>query len=653
MAISLKSKVDFLFKKLGFNVTRTDSDSLKGATNESIPSPLVIRGDLTWNKAGAIPSAIPDSNNSIVEVYGSTNLIQTTMDGTASTNRTWLTGLTNWINPEFGATYQVKVYIHTTDDSDSAAHISKQVFASGSGNDDEWFFDYSSGVLHFMGENLPNGVSFSGKSVYISGARYIGPLGLDEFVPNAMNESDQAVVSQHTRDISNLKNALDSDYILFQQKISNIVGIGDSDLSVAATLRNNVDSLRLDVDSDTIFVQNLRTKQTQLKLSIDSDYALFQNKILSIKGIEDSDLTVMANLRNDVDSLISDRDSDTSFIQNLKSKQQLLKTSLDSDHELFQDKIRSIVGIGDSDLSVVATLRNNVDSLRTDVDSDTLFVQNLRTKQAQLKTSIDSDYILFQNKIASIKGIEDSDLTVMANLRNEVDNLKLDRDSDTVVVQSLKTTTNELKLSIDSDLIILNNKINSISGIGDSDLSVMATLRNEVDGFDSDVNNLYSKVNSLMSDRDSDTIVIQDLNKRLLILEAAIGVTPSQPDATPVPTDSETLGTLQFQTDSDNALEESITVAWRVIAGDGATVTINTVLFAKGMTDANVLQILYINIIDHPVANRYWEVFALRGGNKIEYAFKEKYSLLGYTLTVNVTKQGSDNANFTNTVPST
>ena len=637
-------------KKLGFNVTRTDSDSLKGATNESIPSPLVIRGDLTWNKAGAIPNAIPSSDNSIVEVYGSNNLIQTTMDGTASTNRTWLTGLTNWINPEFGATYQVKVYIHTTDDSDSAANISKQVFASGSGNNDEWFFDYSSGVLHFMGENLPNGISFSGKSVYISGARYIGPLGLDEFVPNAMNESDQAVVSQHTRDISSLKSALDSDYILFQQKISNIVGIGDSDLSVAATLRNNVDSLRLDVDSDTIFVQNLRTKQTQLKLSIDSDYSLFQNKILSIKGIEDSDLTVMANLRNDVDSLISDRDSDSIHIQNLRTKQKLLKTSIDSDHILFQDKIRSIVGIEDSDLTVMANLRNDVDSLISDRDSDTIFIQNLKSKQQLLQISLDSDHNLFQSKLLQIEGIGDSDLTVMANLRNEVDNLKLDRDSDTIVLQNLKIKQDQILELLDSDQVQIQAIRTEVRSRLDSDFIHFTSKISA--GVDSDLQTLTSKVANLLLDRDSDTIVIQDLNKRLNILEAAIGVTPSQPDATPVPTDSETLGTLQFQTDSDNTLEESITVAWRVIAGDGATVTINTVLFAKGMTDANVLQILYINIIDHPVANRYWEVFALRGGNKIEYAFKEKYSLLGYTLTVSVTKQGSDNANFTNTVPS-
>ena len=44
-------------------------------------------------------------------------------------------------------------------------------------------------------------------------------------------------------------------------------------------------------------------------------------------------------------------------------------------------------------------------------------------------------------------------------------------------------------------------------------------------------------------------------------------------------------------------------------------------------------------------------MFALREGNSIEYAFKEKYSELGYTLTVTVVERGEDNAVFTNTVP--
>ena len=41
----------------------------------------------------------------------------------------------------------------------------------------EWFFDYQSGLLHFIGTNLP-GISFGGKSIYVSGARYTGTFGV-------------------------------------------------------------------------------------------------------------------------------------------------------------------------------------------------------------------------------------------------------------------------------------------------------------------------------------------------------------------------------------------------------------------------------------------------------------------------------------------
>ena len=56
--------------------------------------------------------------------------------------------------------------------------VRTQVFPAGSGNNDEWFFDYPSGTLNFIGTNLPNGVNFTGKSVYISGAYYTGIKGV-------------------------------------------------------------------------------------------------------------------------------------------------------------------------------------------------------------------------------------------------------------------------------------------------------------------------------------------------------------------------------------------------------------------------------------------------------------------------------------------
>ena len=176
MAIQDSQKVDYLWKKLGYSAAKTDTNAIKKAPNEAITSPLLMRIDTLWSQSGSIPSVLPGSSTGVVTVYPTSNPVECTEDTSATANRTWKTGQTNWISPEFGSTYQVKVYIHTTSDA-AGASGGDQVFATGSGNDDEWFFDYQSGVLHFIGDNLPNGVSFTGKSVYISGGRYTGDIG--------------------------------------------------------------------------------------------------------------------------------------------------------------------------------------------------------------------------------------------------------------------------------------------------------------------------------------------------------------------------------------------------------------------------------------------------------------------------------------------
>ena len=181
MAITDAKKVDYLWKKVGYGATKTDTNAAKKAPNEAIASPLLLRGDKVRNQASLIPGTMPGSSAGVVTVYPTGTPDETTNDGTAAANRTWKTGLTDWIPPEFGSTYQVKIYIHTSGDAGNAASGGDQVFATGSGNNDEWFFDYQSGVVHFIGANLPNGISFTGKSVYVSGARYTGTLGLQNF----------------------------------------------------------------------------------------------------------------------------------------------------------------------------------------------------------------------------------------------------------------------------------------------------------------------------------------------------------------------------------------------------------------------------------------------------------------------------------------
>ena len=195
MPISDSQKVDYLWKKIGYSATKTDTNTAKKAPNEAIASPLPLRGDKVMKDAGSIPAVMPGSNASPVTVYLTTAPDECTVDGTSAANRTWKTGLTDWISPEFGSTYQVKVYIHTSGNAGSAASGGDQVFATGSGNNDEWFFDYQSGVLHFVGTNLPNGINFSGKSCYISGARYTGEFGVGgdlgnfTFVTNTVSTS--------------------------------------------------------------------------------------------------------------------------------------------------------------------------------------------------------------------------------------------------------------------------------------------------------------------------------------------------------------------------------------------------------------------------------------------------------------------------------
>ena len=180
MAISDTQKTDYLWKKLGYGATKTDTNSNKLAPNEAIASPLLLRGDNVWVQANDIPAVLPGSSSGVVTVYATSSPQECSADLTATANRTWKTGLTDWIPPEIGSTYQVKVYIHTASDAGNAASGGDQVFATGSGNNDEWFFDYQSGVLHFIGTNLPNGISFTGKSVYVAGGRYTGVKGVNQ-----------------------------------------------------------------------------------------------------------------------------------------------------------------------------------------------------------------------------------------------------------------------------------------------------------------------------------------------------------------------------------------------------------------------------------------------------------------------------------------
>jgi hypothetical protein len=172
MALDPNQQIDFLWKKLGYGVAKTDVPSRKDASNESIISSPFIPGNKIWVETDGIPSVIPTTSTSTVSIV----TVPCTADITSTDYRTWLTGHTDWIPIDFGSTYLIKVFLAPEASIDPQVD-GIQLFSAGTNNNDEWFFDYEAGVLHFIGDKLPNR-NFTGQKIFISGARYTGVKGL-------------------------------------------------------------------------------------------------------------------------------------------------------------------------------------------------------------------------------------------------------------------------------------------------------------------------------------------------------------------------------------------------------------------------------------------------------------------------------------------
>ena len=213
MAASTEQKVDFLLKKLGYSSSKTgiaeDESSLSGTKKapfaEPIPSPLVVPDSSVWSNSEWIPTTPPGSDTSYVKTYlASASGFRMTEDTTVSGSRTFVArttygnnstaNLKNWIDTQFGADYVIRVY---KGDPNSGG---VQLSAAGAGSNDTWFFDYSSGVLNFNGDQIPSGVTSS--NVYIVGYRYIGETGVltpgDDFETRNLNVTGIATVAGST-----------------------------------------------------------------------------------------------------------------------------------------------------------------------------------------------------------------------------------------------------------------------------------------------------------------------------------------------------------------------------------------------------------------------------------------------------------------------
>ena len=235
MAISDTQKVDLLYKKL-FGATKTDLATNKSPSNEAIASPALNRGDTIWAQASSIPGTAAAVAN-VVQAYQTTARVQATADSTttpiSSVYPTWKTGLTDWIPPEFGSTYFVKVYADTTGTADPTGNTA--LSDAGIGGVGEWFFDYQSGVLNFIGGTIPATLTAS-KVIFITGYRYIGTKGL-----SASQNSGTANTLTTARYI-NLSGDLQG----------NVLFDGSQDVTIVANVISNAVALGTDTTGDYV-----------------------------------------------------------------------------------------------------------------------------------------------------------------------------------------------------------------------------------------------------------------------------------------------------------------------------------------------------------------------------------------------------------------
>ena len=241
MAISDTQKVDLLYKKL-FGATKTDLATNKSPSNEAIASPALIRGDTVWVQSASIPGTAAAVAN-IVEAYQTTSRVQCTADATttaiSSVFPTWKTSLTDWIPPEFGSTYFVKVYADTAGTADPTGNTAlSDAGISGVG---EWYFDYVSGVLNFIGGTIPASLT-AAKVIFITGYRYIGTKGISASASS--NVANTANALTNARDIG-----------LAGDLTGNVTFDGSANVTLTATIAAN--SVALGADTTGYFVGNI------------------------------------------------------------------------------------------------------------------------------------------------------------------------------------------------------------------------------------------------------------------------------------------------------------------------------------------------------------------------------------------------------------
>lgn len=326
MAIVDKQKVDLLYKKL-FGVAKTDFGTLKGASNESVPSPAFLRGDTIWTQSNLIPTPLAATFPNVVETRTVECVADTTTTPISGVYATWKTDYTNWIPPEFGATYFVKVYIDNPGAANPTA-TGTQIFDAGVADQGAWYFDYVSGVLNFVNYTdagatsgvLPSGLT-SSKRIYVVGYRYIGFIGVSnlqegqfgnlKIVENNINAINENVTDGDVR----LQPQINGSVRLQTSRLSqNIPNTGDSPtapkferttfLARTSTLNGEQKEVTLDGlaagATNRLFLENNFTYKFNVditaKLGSGTDSAIWNMHFLARRGADATETSIIGNI---------------------------------------------------------------------------------------------------------------------------------------------------------------------------------------------------------------------------------------------------------------------------------------------------------------------------------------------------------------------
>ena len=308
--ISDTQKVDFLLKKVGYELAKTDLASAKTASNETIPSPIIVGSQNVWL------DSIPPSKDTIspsVEPF----FLRLVRDTTSNDSRAWIeppsiTNRGNWISQAYG-NYGISCFsglnTNTTYGGEST-HTGIQP------NPGAFFIDYSAGVIHFAGaSNVAAGITGVNASIYVSGFRYIGAKGSTDTARKSLDLTQFS----GTTSASGFRNKIDgttgSGFLVFQSGAT----LNTPSIYGDATFYDNVNiSGALTIKGGTIAVDTVSINAT----NISGTNGNFTNSLLvggtavSLSGHTHSS-SAITDLREAVEDIIGTGNQiNTGFLRN-------------------------------------------------------------------------------------------------------------------------------------------------------------------------------------------------------------------------------------------------------------------------------------------------------------------------------------------------